>query len=83
MSPISPAFGSYQARGGANVVARPTAASVMADQRYARQVLSNLATTWESMSGDFHKFRELYYEARLRRAKANQKRKLLDDPESK
>lgn len=47
----------------------------------AREVLSTLATTWESMSGDFHKFRELYYEARLRRAKANQKRKLLDDPD--
>ncbi len=47
----------------------------------AREVLSTLADTWDSMSGEFHTFREMYFDARLRRAKLNSKRKLLGDPE--
>ncbi len=47
----------------------------------ARECLSTLATAWDSMSADFHKFRELYFEVRLRRAKLNQKRKLLATPQ--
>lgn len=46
----------------------------------ARDALSSLAVAWDSMSADFHTFRALYFEARLRRAKLTVARKKADDP---
>lgn len=37
----------------------------------AREVLATLGQTWESLAGDFHKYRKLHYQAKLLRAKLN------------
>lgn len=37
----------------------------------AREVLAALGQTWESLAGDFHRYRKLHYQAKLLRAKLN------------
>jgi hypothetical protein len=39
----------------------------------ARNILHSMAASWGSLSKDFHTYRQLFYEARLRRAKLNKK----------
>ncbi len=44
----------------------------------ARETLQTIAGGWEDMRADFHKYRELFYEVRLRRARITKLRKQAD-----
>ncbi len=51
---------------------------VNSPESQARECLSNLGEAWDTISGDFHKYRELYFEAKLRKAKLHLRQKRLD-----
>ena len=41
----------------------------------AREALATLGEVWEGLSGDFHRYREMYFEVKLRKAKLAKRRK--------
>lgn len=41
----------------------------------AREALATLGEVWDGLSGDFHRYREMYFEVKLRKAKLAKRRK--------
>lgn len=39
----------------------------------ARDLLATIGTTWDTLSGEFHRFREMFMEAKVKRAELNKK----------
>ncbi len=46
----------------------------------ARDVLVQFNAAWAGLAGDFHRYRTIFFEARLRRAKLNKKQKEIEGP---
>ena len=45
----------------------------------ARTLLAQIGSQWDALSGDFHRFREMYMEAKLKRAELNKKAKIITE----
>jgi hypothetical protein len=60
-------------------VDRLLAARIPTPAGQARQLLAQIGSQWETLSGDFHRFREMYMEAKLKRAELNKKARLITE----
>jgi hypothetical protein len=62
-----------------NKVDRLLAVRIPTAAGQARTLLSQIGSQWDALSGEFHRFREMYMEAKLKRAELNKKARIITE----